>query len=167
MGKQMAVEVCNRLEKEFKRSFPAAGLKLITGELVAASDNALERSFDHFVLSNRFPSPEQLRDRVHFEAKLILAAEARERESEWHKTKGGATRDELDKQPNIFKTFQPTAHGRRAITVMKLTINNNIPRSVVIEDLREMDKEYPGYGYGEIADDFQRKWGGANGAAGG
>lgn len=159
MGKDVAQFVCEHLESEFKKKFPPAGLKLVIKDLVAASDKSLEKAFDHFVLSNRFPSPDQLRERVMFEGKLILAAESRERESEWHKQKGGATRQELDKQPNIFNSQQATEYGRRAVIALKLTVNPDIPRKTVVEEILQMDRDYPGRGYGNVAEELRQKWG--------
>lgn len=157
MSQQMASEVVKRLKAQFGKSFPEAGMKLIWKELCEANDKALEDAFDFFVLNNRFPSPQQLKDQVTTHSKLIAAKAAADREDEWNKTKGGATRKELERSGSIFTAEQRDEHGKAA-SMCLVAMGSDRSRKAKLEFFRMMEDRYPGIGWGMEGVRLQKHW---------
>lgn len=151
MSAEMATQIIKFLHKEFGKKFPEAGLELVWSDLIAAADHDLEGAYNYFVLNNRFPSPQQLKDQVLLQAKLAAAKATSEREDEWNKTKGGATREELNRAGSIFTKQQQEAIGRDAVSLLKLIISGTLSKEQIVEQHADLADKHPGSGFAYTA----------------
>lgn len=142
MSKEMATQVVVELKGQFKKSFPEAGMKLVWSDLVAAQDMALAGAFDYFVLNNRFPSPQQLKDQVAIETKKLAAEQSARREKEWEAKK------EKRNDPDHLKIAARDEHAKFALQGIALMRRTDKTREEKLDFFRMMDDRYPGVGWG-------------------
>ncbi|QXE85988.1 hypothetical protein KP003_16735 [Geomonas nitrogeniifigens] len=159
MSAEVAKHAVKTLTAQFKKQFTEKGMRDIWPELIAQPDKAIEAAVDGICLTMSYlPPPDRLLERVKQEAKKIANEQAKQREDEWNKQKGGSNRTELDKQPNIFSREMSDMHGKHAIQALKLMLTDQ-PESVKLDCLRAMETSYPGVGYGKAGIELQRVWG--------
>ena len=142
MSKEMAARVVTMLKEQFKKSFPEAGMRLIWPEIVKAEDKAIEGAYDYFVINNRFPSPQQLKDQVAVESKRLGLVRSDRRESEWNNQKekrGEGPRLELSARDE---------HAKAAVMCIKTMYRPDKTRGEKLELFKVMDDQYPGIGWG-------------------
>jgi hypothetical protein len=149
--KELLRRILESLQNEFRKSFPPAGIKAVRPELLAAPDKALEKAFDYYVLNGRFPSPQNFRDQVLHESKLIAAAETRERESEWARTKGVGDlekpRRDLERQASIFSRQQQEELAKDTLSLIKNICCGNFTRVDRIKQHAGLATKYPSVGF--------------------
>lgn len=159
MSVDMAHHILGLLAKQYGRNFPKEGVQRVWPDLVKQPDKAMEAAYDWFVVNSTYlPSPAKLLEQVQKEAKRIYAEEAKTREQEWARQKGGETRRELERSGSVFSREQSTAHGRHAIEAIRLMLSD-ASRSDKLECYRVMEANYPGVGWGLTGARQQKEWG--------
>lgn len=147
MSEEMAKQAVKVLAENYKRHFPADGMKAIWQELSKQPDDAIAAAVDNIVLNSTYlPSPAQLLEKVKTESKLVAAKESRQRELEWAEKKGGETPEQIRRAGSIFTTEQQDAHARHAVQAVRLMLSP-AARADKLECFRQMDKSYPGIGW--------------------
>ena len=148
--KELVRRTLENLQNEFRKSFPPAGLKAVRADLAAAPDKAVEKAFDYYVLNGRFPSPQNFRDQVLHEAKMIAAAETRERESDWNRTKGAKKEGDVEgirAAGSIFTREQQDELGRESVKAILQMLKSTVPRQDKLDLFKDLDTKFPGIGW--------------------
>lgn len=158
MSAEMAKLAVRTLQGNFKREFPADGIKAVWKELIAQPGKAIEAAVDALCLSNSYlPSPQVFLDRVKQEAKKIAAEQSRQREREWAEQKGGETPEQIRRQGSIFTREMQDAHAKHSVQAILLMLSP-ASREDKLECFRMMDKNYPGVGWAHEGMKLQKEW---------
>lgn len=159
MSVDMVHYVLDGLVKQYKRQFPKEGIQKVFPDLVKQPDKALEAAYDWFVLNSAYlPSPAKLLEQVDKEAKRIRLEEAKQRDQEWNREKGGETRGQRDKAGSIFSAEQSSKHAQFSLLMIKGLISGKMDRAMFLEGFKEADKMFLGMDWALNGMQLDKHW---------